>query len=458
MAGVATSVRRFFAGRAWRKLMRNRLAVASMAVVGVYVFVAMLGFVGVVTVGSTSERVMADNTPGWLERKELDERAADAIWMFERIAARIELAEEAEEPAEARRVLDEIAMAERRVLVEPPEVLRGLLDEAEAKLDAMYAVFDEKDEALETIIGNELRIDRFRERDAERFAERIGEMEAEIVEAEASLPELQTRADAALAELDTELFRLMPMPTGFDGVVYRVKCVLGSDGQGASILMKAMFSTKIAFQIGLVVAIACVLIGTSLGAAAAFFQGWVDYAVMYVVSVLSSIPSLVLLGVLVYMFFGSELFDNPAENPGLALVPVYAAMGLTFWLGVCRVIRGEVMKIRELEYVQAATVMGFGRLYVLVKHVVPNTAHLMFINFALLFIGAIKSEVILSFLGLGVKGQPSWGRMISQGKDDVTNGFFWEVGTASLFMFGLVLAFNVLTDALQDAFDPRHVD
>ena len=83
----------------------------------------------------------------------------------------------------------------------------------------------------------------------------------------------------------------------------------------------------------------------------------------------------------------------------------------------------------------AATSIGFGRLYILVKHILPNTAHLMLINFSLLFIGAIKSEVILSFLGLGVKSGPSWGIMISQSKTEVINGFFWQIGTATAFMF-----------------------
>ena len=85
------------------------------------------------------------------------------------------------------------------------------------------------------------------------------------------------------------------------------------------------------------------------------------------------------------------------------------------------------------------------------------TLHLMFINFSLLFIGAIKSEVILSFLGLGVKSGPSWGIMISQSGQEVINGFFWQIGTATALMFGLVLAFNVLSDSLQDAFDPKHI-
>jgi peptide/nickel transport system permease protein len=112
-----------------------------------------------------------------------------------------------------------------------------------------------------------------------------------------------------------------------------------------------------------------------------------------------------------------------------------------------------------MEYIHAARTAGFSSFHILLRHVIPNTAHLMLINFSLLLIGAIKSEVILSFLGLGVKGQPSWGIMIRDAGNngDVVTGFFWEIGTATVLMFGLVLAFNILSDALQDAFDPKHV-
>jgi peptide/nickel transport system permease protein len=132
-------------------------------------------------------------------------------------------------------------------------------------------------------------------------------------------------------------------------------------------------------------------------------------------------------------------------------------MCLTFWIGPCRVIRGETMKLKELEYVQAATAIGFGKPYILLKHIIPNTLHLGFINFSLLFIAAIKFEVVLSFLGLGVKVGPSWGRMIQESTQEVINGFFWQIGTATVFMFFLVLAFNIVSDALQDAFDPKAV-
>jgi peptide/nickel transport system permease protein len=115
------------------------------------------------------------------------------------------------------------------------------------------------------------------------------------------------------------------------------------------------------------------------------------------------------------------------------------------------------MKIKELEYVQAATAIGFSRFYVLIRHALPNTLHLMFINFSLLFIAAIKNEVVLSFLGLGVKSGTNWGLMIQESTQQVINGFYWQIGAATAFMFVLVLAFNILSDALQDAFDPKHV-
>jgi len=230
---------------------------------------------------------------------------------------------------------------------------------------------------------------------------------------------------------------------------------LGTDRQGRSNFLRVIFSIKVALQVGIVVAIISVFVGTFLGAAAAYFGGWVDHAVVWLYSTLSSMPELILLAVLVYAFSGS-VFDK-VSNPWLALVPVYAAMCMEFWIGPCRVIRGETLKLKELEYVQAATAIGFGRFYILLKHIIPNTVHLMFINFSLLFIAAIKFEVVLSFLGLGVKVGPSWGRMIQESTQEVINGIFWQIGAATVFMFVLVLAFNIVSDALQDAFDPKHV-
>jgi peptide/nickel transport system permease protein len=202
-----------------------------------------------------------------------------------------------------------------------------------------------------------------------------------------------------------------------------------------------------------VTAIISVLIGTVLGGAAGYFGGWVDHLVVWLYTTFSSIPNLVLLVVIAYAFTAA---DSDVKD---TLLPVYIAFCATFWIGTCRVIRGETMKLKQLEYIQAARTAGFGNMRVLFRHVLPNTSHLMLINFSLLLIGAIKSEVILSYLGLGVKSQPSWGIMIRDAGNngDVMTGFFWQIGTATVLMFFLVLAFNILSDALQDAFDPKHL-
>jgi len=260
---------------------------------------------------------------------------------------------------------------------------------------------------------------------------------------------------ATITKLEGTVRQMFAPLSGWQSFKQSMLHSLGTDRQGRSNFLRVIFSIKVALQVGIVVAIISVFVGTFLGAAAAYFGGWVDHAVVWLYSTLSSMPELILLAVLVYAFSGS-VFDK-VSNPWLALVPVYAAMCMEFWIGPCRVIRGETLKLKELEYVQAATAIGFGRFYILLKHVIPNTVHLMFINFSLLFIAAIKFEVVLSFLGLGVKVGPSWGRMIQESTQEVINGIFWQIGAATVFMFVLVLAFNIVSDALQDAFDPKHV-
>lgn len=217
---------------------------------------------------------------------------------------------------------------------------------------------------------------------------------------------------------------------------------LGTDRQGRDILARTLYGTKIAFFIGLVTALVAVVIGTILGAIAGYFGGWIDAVVVWLYSTVQSVPSLLLLIALAYA-------------AGRGLGGVYVAFCATFWVAPCRVIRGEALKVREAEYVEAARALGYGPWRILVRHVVPNTLHLVLVSFALAFVGAIKSEVILSFLGLGVQNEPSWGTMIDQARVELVNGFFWQIGAASIAMFVLVLAFNVFADVLQDALDPR---
>tara|TARA_Y100001934_G_C12301001_1_gene749896 strand:+ start:106 stop:957 length:852 start_codon:yes stop_codon:yes gene_type:complete len=217
---------------------------------------------------------------------------------------------------------------------------------------------------------------------------------------------------------------------------------LGTDRQGRDILTRLIYSNKVAFSVGMVSSLVAVSVGTLLGSMAGYFGGKVDALIVWLYSTIQSIPYLLLLMALTYA-------------AGKGITGLYVAFCSTYWVGPCRVIRGEVLKLRNMEYVQAARALGLPSRAILFKHIIPNTLHLVFVNFALLFIGAIKSEVILSYLGLGVQGEPSWGTMIDQARAELVNGFFWQIGGATAAMFALVLAFNIFTDSLQDALDPR---
>ena len=391
-------LRRFLGNRGMRRLRQNRLAMAALALAMVYVLTgAAVPAFDLITIDQTTERVGPDSTPGFGRQQSPEKRLFDA----ERV---LDLFDRALGSRDVGQALAELRWGERRPATRSQDELRATV---------------ERGWDLHTALAESANLNQ----DPSLWPQ---------------LTELEQMVDSLWAPL-----------AGLDRVVYGFRRLLGTDRQGRSIAVRAVYSIKVALQIGAVTAAFSVLFGSLVGAAAAFFGGWVDHLVIWLYSTFSSIPNLVLLTVLVYMFSGSAVDGT--------LIPVYAAFCMTFWIGPCRVIRGETLRLKELEYVQAATALGFSRLYVLVRHVLPNTAHLMFINFSLLFIGAIKSEVILSFLNLGVKEGASWGIMINQSAQEVANGFFWQIGAATFFMVFLVLAFNILSDALQDAFDPKHV-
>jgi peptide/nickel transport system permease protein len=421
-------IRRVRKSRAWGKFFRNRGAVAALGVIAVFFLfgawvlacdsLVMMGrktgwfdasssrIIGAFTLDKAESVIGPLSVPGFFERKTSEERVRSCdfyIKEFRKVLRR----GSADDKAAA---LARLRFGERRAADAPGEEMQERLKAA----GDLYAELNQSEDL---------------DRD----------------------PSLLPK----IAELERTVEALFAPLGGFDRAMYSLRMSLGTDRQGRSIMVRGVYSIKVAIQVGLVVALVSVLLGSIVGASAAFFGGWVDNVVVWLFTTLSSIPELVLLAVLVFMFTGS-IFDD-VTKPYLSLVPVYAAMCMTFWIGSCRVTRGETMKIKELEYVQAATAIGFGRFYILLKHVIPNTLHLMFINFSLLFIAAIKFEVILSFLNLGVKVGPSWGRMIQESTQEVGNGFFWQIGTATVLMFALVLAFNVVSDALQDAFDPKHV-
>lgn len=219
----------------------------------------------------------------------------------------------------------------------------------------------------------------------------------------------------------------------------------GTNINGQDIFNRVLYGTKTAFQVGLVVAVLSTLIGGILGCLAGFFNRTIiDEIIMWLYGCLDAIPF--------YLFVAAIAFalkDNPYA--------MHIAMISTFWSSTCRIVRGEVIKIKHLEYVEAARAIGVHPLKIIFKHVFPNTFHILLVQSTIAFVGAIKSEVILSYLGLGIKDGVSWGTILSESTQEVSAGIFNNFLAASAFMFVLVIAFNVFADALQDALDPKKV-
>ena len=399
---MITGFRRLLNTREARKLTRDKWAIVSSCVIGIYLLIALAVMCNVITQEDCAEVLGPIIKPGFFLSESPERRFEVArTSMLTPIIRALGRAE----PAQA---LADVRLGQLSVANLPIEQLQARVN---ASLDIQHEL--EKSEHLDVDLQ--------------------------------MLPKLE--------EFEQQVADLVEPLTDWERFLQNASLLLGTDAQGRSIFFRAVYSVKVALQIGVVTALVSVFIGALLGGAAGYFGGWIDHLVVWLYTTFSSIPNLVLLVVIAFAFSDSE---SDAKD---TLLPVYIAFCATFWIGTCRVIRGETMKLKELEYVQAARTAGFGSMRVLFRHVLPNTSHLMLINFSLLLIGAIKSEVILSFLGLGVKSQPSWGIMIRDAGNngDVMTGFFWQIGTATVFMFFLVLAFNILSDALQDAFDPKHL-
>jgi peptide/nickel transport system permease protein len=224
--------------------------------------------------------------------------------------------------------------------------------------------------------------------------------------------------------------------------------VFGTDIQGRSVIARIVGGTWIAIGLGFSTALLSTFIGGVLGALSGWFGRSVDSAIVWLYSTVSSIPSLVLIMSIVYVF--KQQGGNAA-----GFIGVFLAMGLTYWVGTCRVIRGEFMKLKQRDYVLAAESLGISRTRIIFGHVMPNASHLLIIMASLIFVEAIKSEVVLSYLGVGLQGQPSWGLIIQDAETELTKGYWWQMTFTSIALFGIVLAFQVFGDSLRDALDPR---
>ena len=217
----------------------------------------------------------------------------------------------------------------------------------------------------------------------------------------------------------------------------------GTDILGMDVLVSTLNGAKVSILIGVGVALITVTIGLAIGTIAGYNGGVIDTLIVWLYTTVASVP-----GILLILSLASVL--------GRGYVTIYVAMSATAWVGVCRIVRGETLKHRESEYVLAARALGASGPRILVRHIIPNVFHIVIIQASLLIIGAISSLVILDYLQVGIQGQPTWGIMITESRDQLTSrGMWWPLAAATGAMFVLILAFNFLGDGLRDALDPR---
>ena len=216
---------------------------------------------------------------------------------------------------------------------------------------------------------------------------------------------------------------------------------LGTDNLGRDVGLRLVQGTRIAFHVGIMTSLIAIPLGVFLGLLGGYFGGKVDSVVVWLCATVASMPGLLFILAISLVV-------------GQGLLGLYLGIGFTTWVGVCRTIRAEVMKHRDRAYVQAAKVLGYSHLRIMFRHILPNVAHIVLIQFSIRFPSAVATEVFISFLGIGVQGEPSWGIMINNARLRLWQGIWWEMTFVTLAIFTLVLVFNHLADELRDLLDP----
>jgi len=239
--------------------------------------------------------------------------------------------------------------------------------------------------------------------------------------------------------------------------------VLGTDKVGQDVLYLSLKSIRTGLIIGTVTTLVTLPLALFLGVAAGYFRGWVDDVIQYLYTVLSSIPSVLLIAAAVLMMQVSidmhpQWFDTSASRADLRLVFLCLILGVTSWTGLCRLLRGETLKLREMEYIQAAQSFGVSSLRILTRHIMPNVMHIVIITLVMDFSALVLAEAVLSYVGVGVDpSMISFGTMINAARLEMGREpmVWWALASAFGFMLVLVLAANLFADAVRDAFDPR---
>jgi oligopeptide transport system permease protein len=218
---------------------------------------------------------------------------------------------------------------------------------------------------------------------------------------------------------------------------------LGGDRLGRDVLAKTIKGTEISVFVGVAAALVATLIGTLLGAFGGFFGGKIGDFLEWLYNVFESIPNILL----IFAF---------AAVVGRGVESVVVILALTGWTGMYRQVRAEFIKHSSREYVRSAEAIGATNMSRMFRHILPNVSHVVLVRTSLLTVQFIKAEVILSYLGLGVRvDQVSWGTMLAEAQAELILGHWWQLATATLFMAVFVTAFSLMADALRDALDPK---
>jgi peptide/nickel transport system permease protein len=243
-------------------------------------------------------------------------------------------------------------------------------------------------------------------------------------------PRYKEWAEAAKKYQTTETIKAQTLP-------------FGGDRLGRDVLAKAIKGAQISILVGVSAAVLATVIGTLLGAVAGFFGGKAGDFLEWVYNVFTAVPGILLIFAFAAVF-------------GRGIGSVVLILGLAGWTGIYRLVRAEFIKHSVRDYVRSAEAIGASTGSRMFRHILPNVSHVVLVQLSVHVVGFIKSEVILSYLGLGVGvDQVSWGTMLSEAQSELILGHWWQLAAATIFMAVFVTAFSLMTDALRDALDPK---